>query len=133
MYTFKQACQLLKLNEHTLRYYTNQNLVPHLKRDKNNRRLFTDQDLDWLRGVKYLRELGISISDIRKYQELCQKDGEEAIQERYHIILSYIEDAKKELETAQKRLIFLQKKADHEKQILSHQIIDEKNPYKKHY
>ena len=35
MYTLKQACQILNLTEHTIRYYTDIGIV-EVKRDKNN-------------------------------------------------------------------------------------------------
>ena len=34
MYTLKQACQILNLTEHTIRYYTDIGIV-EVKRDKN--------------------------------------------------------------------------------------------------
>lgn len=42
MYTLKQACQILNLTEHTIRYYTDIGIV-EVKRDKNNHRLFDEQ------------------------------------------------------------------------------------------
>lgn len=133
MYTLKEVCEMLDLSVHTVRYYTDEGLIPHMKRDKNNRRIFDDQSLDWLRGTKYLRELGMSIESIKQYHILCQQDGEDAIKQRYEIVLEQVENAKKELEQAQKRVEFLTKKADHEKLILDHVIEDSKNPGKKHY
>jgi len=46
MYTVKEASELLNLTEHTIRYYTDKSLVPHLKHDKNNNRLFDDEALN---------------------------------------------------------------------------------------
>ena len=60
MYTLKQVCQMLNLSEHTVRYYTDIGVIT-VQRDQNNRRIFDEQVIDWLRGTKYLRELGVSI------------------------------------------------------------------------
>ena len=40
MYTMKDACDKTGLSYETLKFYCNQGLVPNVKRDKNNRRIF---------------------------------------------------------------------------------------------
>lgn len=132
MYTLKQACQILNLTEHTIRYYTDIGIV-EVKRDKNNHRLFDEQALDWLKGTKYLRELGMSIQDIKFFHELCKKEGDQAIQERLDILIKQKEKAEEELEVAKQRLQFLNHKIEKEKRILNHLINDNQNPSKKIY
>ena len=132
MYTLKQACQILNLTEHTIRYDTDIGIV-EVKRDKNNHRLFDEQALDWLKGTKYLRELGMSIQDIKTFHELCMQEGDEAIAQRLDILLKQKENAEKELEVAKKRLEFLNHKIEKEKKILHHLLPDDKNPSKKKY
>lgn len=131
MYTLKQACQILNLTEHTIRYYTDIGIV-EVKRDKNNHRLFDEQALDWLKGTKYLRELGMSIQDIKLFHELCKKEGDQAIQERLDILIKQKEKAEEELEVAKQRLQFLNHKIEKEKRILNHLINDNQNPSKKY-
>lgn len=133
MYTLKEACQLTDLTEHTIRFYTDKGLVPNLKRDKNNHRVFDEQSIDWLKGTKYLRELGMSIEEIKQYHTLCLIDGDDAVKDRYALILENLNKALKELDNAKKRVEFLKKKAMHEKQIIEHNILDSKNPHKKSY
>lgn len=132
MYTLKDVCSLLNLTEHTVRYYCDEGLVPSLERDKNNRRLFNEESIEWLRGIKYLRDLGMSIDAIKKYELLCQEDGLSAIEKRYDMILEQVKLAHEELLNAKQRLDFLEKKANHEKLILEQVIKDDKNPNKKH-
>ena len=128
MYFLKEVCEMLGMSEHTIRYYTDVGLVPHLQRDKNNRRLFDDESLEWLKGIKYLRELGMSIEDIKEYQRLCQQDGDNAIAQRLSLIQKQIQVAKQELKNAQMRLEYLQKKEKHEQDIFNHYISDIKYP-----
>nr|WP_319941496.1 MerR family transcriptional regulator [Metabacillus sediminilitoris] len=52
MYTVKEVAKLLELTDHTVRFYTDKGLVPNLKRDKNNNRLFDDDSIKWLIGAK---------------------------------------------------------------------------------
>lgn len=86
MYTVKEAAELLNISPHTVRYYTNMNLIPNINRDKNNIRIFTDENIEHLKGIIYMRNCGMSISAIREYFELSQK-GIETISEQYHLIL----------------------------------------------
>lgn len=132
MYTLKQVCQMLNLSEHTVRYYTDIGVIT-VQRDQNNRRIFDEQVIDWLRGTKYLRELGVSIQDIKTFHELCMQEGDEAIAQRLDILLKQKENAEKELEVAKKRLEFLNHKIEKEKKILHHLLPDDKNPNKKKY
>lgn len=105
---------MLNLSEHTVRYYTDIGVIT-VQRDQNNRRIFDEQVIDWLRGTKYLRELGVSIQDIKTFHELCMQEGDEAIAQRLDILLKQKENAEKELEVAKKRLEFLNHKIEKEK------------------
>ena len=131
MKTLKEVCQITGLSEHTIRYYSDLGLIPQLKRDNLNRRQFTQENIEWLNGVKYLRSLGMSLKEIKRYETLCMIEGDEAIKERYEIILKQLDIAKKELEIAKQRILFLEKKANENKLILEHKANDIKNPAKK--
>lgn len=50
MYTMKEACAKTGLSYETLKFYCNQGLVPNVKRDSQNRRIFNDRDIDWKQG-----------------------------------------------------------------------------------
>lgn len=45
-YTMMQVCRELGMTYQTLKFYCNQGLVPYVKRDKNNRRVF-DESTTW--------------------------------------------------------------------------------------
>lgn len=38
-----------------LKFYCNQGLVPNVKRDKNNRRVFDDRDIAWISSLICLK------------------------------------------------------------------------------
>lgn len=44
-YSMKQACEKTNLTYDTLKFYCNEGLVPNVKRDKNNYRIFDDKDI----------------------------------------------------------------------------------------
>ncbi len=128
MYTVKQVSERINISSHTIRYYTDLGLIPNLKRDSSGRRIFDETSIDWLKGIIYLRELGMSLEDIKKYEQLCMTDGDEAIAERLHIIQKQIQIAENELKIAKERLSYLQKKEIDTRKILNHEIDDIKNP-----
>ena len=129
MYTVKEVAKLLDLTEHTVRFYTDKGLVPTLKRDKNNNRLFDEESINWLTGVKYLKQCGMTVEDIKTYVDLCLK-GDSTIQERYEIILKQKEIAEAQLEEAKRTVKYMDEKASHYLDIINKVIPDDTNPGK---
>lgn len=129
MYTVKETAGLMSLSEHTIRYYTDKGLVPGLKRDANNIRLFDEESLNWLRMVKCLRDCGMSIEAIREYCDLCL-EGDATIEARYRIILAQKEVAAAQLAEAQKRVEYLQHKEQNYLDTMSGKKPDTMNPDK---
>ena len=42
-YTVKEVSERVNLSPHTVRYYTDQGLIPTLQRDEKGNRVFTDE------------------------------------------------------------------------------------------
>lgn len=85
MFTMKEACQLTNLSYETLKFYCNQGLVPNVKRDKNNHRIFDDRDISWINSLTCLKNCGMSISEMKEYIDLCLI-GESTIPKRKAIL-----------------------------------------------
>lgn len=85
MYTMKEACKQTQLPYETLKFYCNQGLVPNVKRDKNNHRIFDERDIAWINSLNCLKNCGMSISEMKKYIALCLA-GESSIPERKIIL-----------------------------------------------
>ena len=85
MFTMKEACQQTQLPYETLKFYCNQGLVPNVKRDKNNHRMFDEQDIHWINSLNSLKQCGMSISEIKDYIKLCY-DGESTIPQKKEIL-----------------------------------------------
>lgn len=128
-YTVKEVAAILHLSEHTVRFYCDKGLVPSLQRDSNNVRLFSRESINWLIGVKRLKECGMSIEALKKYVDLCL-EGDVSIPERYQIIQEYQKYAEIQLQEAIERVEYLNQKKAHYKQILNQEINDDTNPAK---
>jgi len=129
MYTVKEVAQMLDLSEHAVRYYTDKELVPSIIRDANNNRLFNEESVNWLIGVKIMKQCGMSIEDIKNYADLCIK-GDSTIQERYEIIMRQRERALLQLQEAQNTVDYLEAKSNHYLNIIEGAINDSANPAK---
>lgn len=85
MYTMKQTCQEVGMTYDTLKYYCNEGLVPNVKRDKNNYRVFDEDDIEWIKNLACLKKCGMSIQDMKTYINLCLQ-GQSSIPERKIIL-----------------------------------------------
>lgn len=85
MFTMKEACAQTQLPYETLKFYCNQGLVPNVKRDKNNRRIFDERDIAWINSLNCLKNCGMSIAEMKEYIALCLA-GESSIPERKIIL-----------------------------------------------
>lgn len=81
MYTMKETCTLTGMKYETLKFYCNQGLVPNVKRDGGNRRVFDERDIAWINSLVCLKNCGLSIAEMREYIGLCLK-GPSSIPER---------------------------------------------------
>lgn len=81
MYSMKETCQKVGMTYETLKFYCNEGLVPNVKRDSNNYRIFDDRDVNWLSSLSCLKKCGMSIQDMKTYIALCFR-GQSTIPER---------------------------------------------------
>lgn len=106
MYTMKEACTKTGLSYETLKFYCNQGLVPNVKRDKNNRRIFSDKDIAWIQSLTCLKNCGMSISEMKEYIELCLV-GESSIPERKEILKVKQDALRKQMEILQESIDYI--------------------------
>ena len=81
LFTMMQVCREADMTYQTLKFYCNQGLVPNVKRDKNNRRVFDEHDVEWVKSLVCLKKCGMSIDEMRAYLDLCLQ-GQTSIPER---------------------------------------------------
>jgi DNA-binding transcriptional MerR regulator len=107
----KNICDELHIPYETLRYYCNEGLVPNVKRDQNNYRIFDDRDLHWLNSLQCLRKCGLSIKEIKEYLNLCL-EGPASIEIRKSILAVKKENLLKEIESIRESIDFIDHKQD---------------------
>ena len=99
MYSMKETCKKTGLAYETLKFYCNQGLVPNVKRDELNRRVFDDRDVAWINSLNCLKNCNMGIAEMKEYLALCLK-GQGTIPERKVIL----EAKRKTLEAERKRI-----------------------------
>lgn len=100
MYSMKQTCQITGLNYQTLKFYCNQGLIPNVKRDKNNYRIFDDNNINWIKSLTCLKKCGMSIEEMKNYLNYCL-EGKSTIPDRKRLLelkQQELEEKKKEIE-----------------------------------
>lgn len=85
MYTMMQVCRELDMTYQTLKFYCNEGLVPNVKRDDNNRRIFDERDVKWIRDLTCLKRCGMSIQEMKAYLDLCM-EGQTSIPQRKQML-----------------------------------------------
>ena len=85
MYSMKEACTLTDMTYENLKFYCNEGLVPNVKRDSRNYRVFDEHDIKWIQSLNCLKSCGMSIAEMKEYLALCM-EGEGTIPERKMIL-----------------------------------------------
>ncbi len=114
----KQACEKTGLTYDTLKFYCNEGLVPNVKRDKNNYRIFNDKDIDWINSLSCLKNCGMSILEMKEYLDLCLQ-GEKSIPERKEILEVKLRELNHKIKEIQESIDYIHWKQNFYDDVLS--------------
>ena len=106
MYTMKEACTLTNMTYENLKFYCNEGLVPNVKRDSRNYRVFDEHDIKWIQSLNCLKSCGMSIAEMKQYLALCM-EGEGTIPERKVILAEKKETLLKSITELQKAVAYI--------------------------
>lgn len=127
MHTVKEAALITGLTEHAVRFYTDKGLVPSVQRNQNNIRMFDEESINWLHGIKCLKQSGMPIEVIKRYVDFCL-EGDSTIPQRYALMMEHKEDALVKLEEAKLHVAHLEQKTALYQDILQRRTLDTTNP-----
>ena len=106
MYSMKEACSLTNMTYENLKFYCNEGLVPNVKRDSRNYRVFDEHDIKWIQSLNCLKSCGISLAEMKTYLALCLA-GEGTIPERKVILSEKKEALLQSIAELQKSVAFI--------------------------
>ena len=106
MYSMKEACTLTNMTYENLKFYCNEGLVPNVKRDRRNYRVFDEHDIKWIQSLTCLKSCGMSIAEMKQYLALCM-EGKGTIPERKVILAEKKETLLKSITELQKAVAYI--------------------------
>ena len=108
-YSIGDVSQILGVNPSTIRYYDKRGLLPFVNRDKTGRRIFKDNDFNFLQVIECMKKSGLKIDQIREFIDMCMK-GDMTLKQRYNFLDREEQILMKKIETLQNQLNFLRYK-----------------------
>lgn len=102
MYRIGELAKLADVTPDTIRYYEKQQMMDHDIRTEGGFRLYSDNDLQRLRFIRYARQLGFTLEAIRELLSIRIDPEHHTCQESKGIVqarLSEVEARIKELQT----------------------------------
>lgn len=96
-YTPGQVAEQTGFSLDTLRYYERIGLLDDIARNSGGQRVFTENDVAWLRILRCLRETGMPIARMVRYAELA-RGGDETVAERLEVLQEHDREIDKKIE-----------------------------------
>lgn len=118
MYTMMQVCRELGMNYQTLKFYCNEGLIPNVKRDPNNRRIFDEKDVKWIKDLTCLKKCGMSIQEMKEYLNLCL-EGKSTITARKEMLFKKEEELRRSISELEDSIAYINWKQKFYDEVLS--------------
>ncbi len=118
LYTMMQVCKETGMTYQALKFYCNEGLVPNVKRDKNNRRIFDERDVAWINSLTCLKKCGMSIQEMKDYLALCLQ-GKGSIPQRKKMLEQKQKELRKTMQELQESIAYIDWKHDFYDEVLS--------------
>ena len=121
MYSMKEACELTGMAYENLKFYCNEGLIPNVKRDNRNYRVFDEHDIKWIQSLNCLKNCGMSIAEMKEYLALCL-EGESSIPKRQIILADKKEALLQSIAKLQEAVAYIDWKQNFYNDVLSGKI-----------
>lgn len=118
MYTMMQVCRELDMTYQTLKFYCNEGLIPNVKRDANNRRIFDEATVKWIKDLTCLKKCGMSIQEMKDYLAFCL-EGEPSIPARKEMLAKKQEMLRESIRELEKSIAYIDWKQSFYDDVLS--------------
>ena len=122
MYSMKEACVQTGMSYETLKFYCKEGLVPNVKRDSHNYRVFDDRDIKWIQSLGCLKRCGMTLAEMKEYLAYCL-EGPSSIPERKEILAVKKEALLASMEKLQKAIDYIDWKQNFYDDVLSGKIL----------
>ena len=96
---------------HAIRWYESLGLVPAVRRDAGNRRVYGEMHVGWLEFMHRLRTTGMTIAQLREYTALARQ-GRATLSARRDLLLAHRERVQATLAEWRRALSLLDRKVE---------------------
>ena len=114
----KQVCKEADLTYQALKFYCNEGLIPNVQRDKNNRRIFDERNLKWIKDLVCLKKCGMSIQEMKEYLNLCL-EGKSTIPQRKELLAKKQEALRSSIQELENSVAYIDWKQNFYDEVLS--------------
>ena len=118
MYTMMLACREANMTYQALKFYCNEGLVPNVKRDGNNRRIFDERDVKWIKDLVCLKKCGMSIHEMKEYLDLCLQ-GQATIPQRKEMLTKKQEALRRSIQELEDSVAYIDWKQNFYDEVLA--------------
>ncbi|RQW08103.1 MerR family transcriptional regulator [Paenibacillus rhizophilus] len=94
---------LTGLSPYTLRYYEKIGLLTGIARNDQGYRDYTEQDAEWVRFLKVLREMDIPIHEMKRYSDL-RSQGPSTVKERRAMLEAHRDRVARQMERLEENM-----------------------------
>ncbi|ORE99240.1 MerR family transcriptional regulator [Snodgrassella alvi] len=109
-YSIRAFADIFGLTPATIRYYESLGLISP-QRSVNQRRFYTEKDVDWMRFILHLKNTGMSMEQLQQYV-LLRSQGDITIAERLELLLQTRDNFLQQQAKLQKHLQILNDKIE---------------------
>ncbi|WP_025721512.1 MerR family transcriptional regulator [Paenibacillus polymyxa] len=103
LYSMTYVVENLNVSAKTLRFYEEQEILPNISRDEKGRRVYNEQQLDWISFIRCLKETGMPLSKIKDYKELYES-GNSTFLQREEMLMQHKLGVQKKIDESFKHL-----------------------------
>lgn len=104
IYSITNVSEKTGLTNYTIRYYEKIGLLPHINRNSNGIREFSQDDVFWIEIIKCLKNTGMPISDIKSIVDLSL-EGEHTSCKRKEILIEHRNKILSQIKNLQNNLL----------------------------
>ena len=102
-YSISEVAKKMNVAVSTVRYYNNIGLLQNVKKNKSGNRVFTEEDIETIRVIQYLKKSGMQLTEIKEFMNWC-REGDSSIEKRLMLFKKQKENVLSEIERLQETL-----------------------------
>ncbi|MBN2770702.1 MAG: MerR family transcriptional regulator [Spirochaetes bacterium] len=111
-YTISEVSKMMSLSIDTLRFYEKTDIIGSIHRDSGGRRLYSEENLEWILFVCRLKNTGMPLDDIREYRKLLL-EGDHTSSLRQQLMVQHKVRLEHQIEELQSALDLMNYKIRH--------------------